>query len=204
MQTVDFCTIKLQSKGTLICVFYNKTVNWAEVNSSWWSGTELNVDVGQYQCDALRLLFSTMPIPQGLPPHHQLGWHGSPPACGRSESSPRCVPMLAVGHTENFSTPTLNSLQPPAQTLHASSGWLLILHRRGKKYAMWFWKRTGRAAVWPCECWILMVKWDGDHEADWLGCAITFCWESQMRRDGCLPPRPRERARDLQAVIKQE
>lgn len=87
-----------------------KLMNRADVNSSWWSGVGLNMDVGQ--CDALklRLFFSTMPIPQGLPPHRQLGWHGSPPAYGRSESSPRCVLMPAVGHTENFSTPTLNSL----------------------------------------------------------------------------------------------
>lgn len=95
--------------------------------------------------------FSMMPIPQGLPPHHQLGWHGSPPACGQSESSPHCVPMPAVGHTENFSTPTLKSFQPPAQTLHDSSGIMLILHWRGKKVCIVIVERTVRTsclALW--------------------------------------------------------
>lgn len=32
-----------------------KLMNRAEVNSSWWSGAGLKVDVGQYQCDALKL-----------------------------------------------------------------------------------------------------------------------------------------------------
>lgn len=117
---------------TLICVLNNKTVmNRAEENSSWWIG--LNLDVGQCGCDALGLRFcSKMPVPQGLPPHRQLGWRGSPPACGQSESSPHCVPMPAVGRTENFSTSTIK-IPPTASTDHDSSGWLLILRWRWKK-----------------------------------------------------------------------
>lgn len=54
MQTVDFCTIELQSKLNTN-VFSIIKLWWIEWR--WWSGAGLNEDVGQYQCDALKLLF---------------------------------------------------------------------------------------------------------------------------------------------------
>lgn len=173
-------------------------MSWAAVNGSWWSGGELNVDLGQYRCDALRWLFfydanSTGPSSS---PSARLARISTSVRAKRVQSSlcadASCGPYRELQYSYIKILPTTST----DLTWFIRNNADITLEREksvhcdcGKNSKDFLFGPLSDEYLW----WMEM----GDHEADWLGCAITFCWESRMRRDGCLPPRPRERASDL-------